>query len=60
MAIQDTEVSKLSDPTEPTTLREVVGVFHHERALETAIDELQECGFDRAEISLLASERTVA
>jgi hypothetical protein len=60
MAIQDTEVPKLSDPTEPTTLREVVGVFHDERALETAIDELQECGFDRAEISLLASERTVA
>jgi hypothetical protein len=38
----------------------VVGVFHDEKALEDAIDELQECGFDRAEISLLASDRAVA
>jgi hypothetical protein len=44
----------------PAMLREVVGVFHDETALEEAIDELQECGFDRAEISLLASDRAVA
>jgi hypothetical protein len=40
-------------------VREVVGVFSDEVALETAIDELQECGFDRAHISLLASEQAV-
>ena len=40
-------------------VREVVGVFRDETALETTIDDLQECGFDRAEISLLASEEAV-
>ena len=40
-------------------LREVVAVFHDAESLETAIDELQSSGFDRAEISLLASERTI-
>ena len=40
-------------------LREVVAVFHDAERLETAIDELQSSGFDRAEISLLASERTI-
>jgi hypothetical protein len=39
--------------------REMVGVFHDERALEAAIDDLLEAGFDRADISLLASERAV-
>jgi len=40
-------------------LREVVAVFHDAERLESAIDELQSSGFDRAEISLLASERTI-
>ncbi len=41
------------------TVREAVGVFHNAKELESAIDELQNAGFDRAEISLLASEETV-
>jgi hypothetical protein len=39
---------------------EVVGVFHKAEDLESAIDELLISGFDRAEISLLASEDAVA
>lgn len=39
---------------------EVVGVFHHAEDLERAIDELLSSGFDRAELSLLASEDAVA
>jgi hypothetical protein len=36
-----------------------VGVFDDCHALEEAVDELEEHGFDRAEISLLASEHAV-
>jgi hypothetical protein len=39
---------------------EVVGVFHKAEDLETAIDELLSSGFDRAELSVLASEAAVA
>jgi hypothetical protein len=39
---------------------EVVGVFHKAEDLESAIDELLRSGFDRAELSLLASENAVA
>jgi hypothetical protein len=39
---------------------EVVGVFHTAENLESAIDELLSSGFDRAELSLLASEDAVA
>jgi hypothetical protein len=39
---------------------EVVGVFHSAEDLESAIDELLSSGFDRAELSLLASEHAVA
>jgi len=39
---------------------EVVGVFHNAEHLESAIDELLSSGFDRAELSLLASEAAVA
>lgn len=42
-----------------TRVREVVGVFRDETVLEDAIDLLLESGFDRAEISLLASEEAV-
>ena len=42
-----------------TTLREAVGVFHDPGPLQEAIDELLSSGFDRAEISLLASERAI-
>ena len=43
-----------------TTLREAVGVFHDPDSLQAAIDELLSSGFDRRELSLLASERAVA
>ena len=39
---------------------EVVGIFHTAEELESAIDELLRSGFDRAELSLLASEAAVA
>jgi hypothetical protein len=42
-----------------TTVREAVGVFHHWQNLQGAVDELLAHGFDRSEISLLASEKTV-
>lgn len=41
------------------TLREVVGVFQSEAALQSAADELLISGFDRADLSLLADARTV-
>lgn len=41
------------------TVREAVGVFDSADALETAVDELQSSGFDRAEIGLLAGENVV-
>jgi hypothetical protein len=40
-------------------IREAVGVFRSETDLQAAIDELMSSGFDRAEISLLASEHVV-
>lgn len=40
-------------------IREAVGVFKTEADLQGAIDELMISGFDRAEISLLASEHVV-
>ena len=42
------------------TICEVVGVFHKPEHLESAIEELLSSGFDRAELSLLASEAAVA
>ena len=52
-----------SSPDAPSqaapSVREVVGVFLDEKALEDTIDDLQKSGFDRAEISLLASEEAV-
>jgi hypothetical protein len=41
------------------TAREAVGVFNHPDDLQGAIDELLSSGFDRAELSLLASEHVV-
>ena len=38
---------------------EVVGVFHATEDFEAAIDELLSSGFDRAQLSLLASERAI-
>ena len=39
---------------------EVVGIFHTTDDLESAVEELLSSGFDRAELSLLASEAAVA
>jgi hypothetical protein len=44
---------------ERSNVREVVGVFDDADTLQGAIDELMSSGFDRAEISLLASEEAV-
>ncbi len=41
------------------TVREVVGVFHDEKTLQSAVDELLISGFDRAQMSLLAGHRAV-
>ena len=46
-------------PSQAARVREVVGVFRDETALEGTIDDLLEHGFDRAEISLLASDEAV-
>jgi hypothetical protein len=43
----------------PETIREAVGIFGGATELQNAIDELLSSGFDRAELSLLASEQTV-
>ncbi|MGD9741396.1 MAG: hypothetical protein AB7F08_02390 [Dongiaceae bacterium] len=39
--------------------REAVGVFHHETALRTTVDELLLAGVDRAACSLVAGHRTI-
>jgi hypothetical protein len=39
---------------------EAVGIFHRAEDFQNAIDELLSSGFDRAELSLLASESAVA
>lgn len=48
----------VTDPDAPP-IREAVAVFSDESDLQAAIDELLSHGFDRAEISLLASEHAV-
>jgi hypothetical protein len=40
-------------------IREAVGVFHDREALENAVEDLLNAGFDRSEISLLASEQAI-
>ncbi len=40
-------------------IREAVGVFHDEAALQSAADELLTAGFDRSHLSLLAGEHAV-
>jgi len=44
---------------ESNTIREAVGVFTSPETLQEAIDELMSSGFDRADLSLLAAEKTV-
>ncbi|WP_417427796.1 hypothetical protein [Kiloniella sp.] len=54
------ELTLENDKNIQMTVREAVGVFHSAAELEAAVDELQNAGFDRSEISLLASEDAVA
>lgn len=49
----------MAETDAPGVVREAVGYFKTPEALQDAIDELLSSGFDRAEVSLLASERTV-
>jgi hypothetical protein len=49
----------MASTQERSTIREAVGVFESPQSLQEAIDELMSSGFDRAELSLLAAERTV-
>lgn len=39
---------------------EVVGIFHRTEDFENAIDQLLSAGFDRADLSVVASETAVA
>jgi hypothetical protein len=49
----------MSANPETAGLREAVGLFTRFEALQSAIDELLSSGFDRAEISVLASEAAI-
>jgi len=42
------------------TVREAVGVFHDEKSLQSAVDEMLVAGFDRSSMTLLASEQAVS
>jgi outer membrane lipoprotein SlyB len=42
-----------------TKVREAVGVFHDEPALQAAVDELLDAGFEQADLSLLAGHQTI-
>ena len=42
-----------------TQTREAVGLFHGEKALESAVDELLINGFNHADLSLLAADRAI-
>jgi hypothetical protein len=49
----------MAQPVQPEVTREAVALFRDESALQAAIDELLSSGFDRAELSLLATEKTL-
>ena len=49
----------MSETTSSPTATEVVGLFESSETLEAAIDELLSSGFDRAELSLVASTAAV-
>jgi len=50
---------ELDDGVQTYHVREAVGVFDTADALESAVDQLEIEGFDRAEISVLASDENV-
>ena len=41
------------------SLREVVAVFSEANGLESAVDELLSFGFEKSQVTLLASEETI-
>lgn len=49
----------MNDQTPYATVTEAVGIFSSEEQLEQTADELMSHGFDRADISLLASEEAI-
>lgn len=49
----------MSSSSESAQVREAVGVFDSAETMQEAIDDLLSAGFDRAELSLLASEDAV-
>ena len=49
----------LDDGDVPYAAREAVGVFDNADVLEAAVDRLETEGFDRADVSVLASDKTV-
>ena len=53
------DASSLSTGNYSYGVREAVGVFSVPEALERAVDELEVSGFDRAALSVLASEGTI-
>lgn len=56
----DTTIAASSgQPAYTRMIREAVAVFQSERTLAEAVDDLEEHGFDRREISLMASEQAV-
>ena len=49
----------MAESTKGATVREAVGVFDDAETMQAAIDELLSSGFDRAELSFVASEGAV-
>jgi hypothetical protein len=49
----------MADERNADVVREAVGIFHEPEDLQAAIDDLLSSGFDRAELSLLASEHAI-
>jgi hypothetical protein len=58
-AIDRPLVKRMILEPESGAVREAVGIFSHSEKLQDAIDELLSSGFDRADLSLLASEHVV-
>lgn len=51
--------TSMTNTQTPGTVREAVGLFATADTLQAAIDDLLSSGFDRAELSLLASEEAI-
>jgi hypothetical protein len=49
----------MAEEGSPQTAREAVGVFHDSSAFQDALDALTSAGFDRADLSLLASDKAI-